>query len=502
MPDSDLIISTTAGDVRGSARGSLHSWRGIPYAAPPIGGLRFRAPQPALPWEGVRDAIDFGKAPPQKPGTPELGAGKRTPMGEDCLTVNVTRRATPAASPRPVVVWIYGGAYSFGSSGARAYNGSQFVENGDVVYVSFNYRLGALGYLDFTRYSTRERKFDSNLGPRDQLAALQWVRDNIAAFGGDPANVTIIGQSAGANSVTTLMCVPAAHGLFARAIALSSAPTSVYSTERSAAWASDFVKLLGGDDESAVATLTSATPEQLVAATEKLTKAAPEEAPGTLSLCPVVDGDFLPQYPVDAFREGTAARVPLIIGSMDREGAFFQKFIKVLPTTGPRVERMFEVTDPASRDRVIATYPGFPKPAVATDIAGDIIFWQPCLLVAEAHSQYAPTWSYRCDFATPLLRLAGLGATHGMELGLIFAEPHLGISRMTQLLGGRRAAAAVSKRWHDRWIAFFTDGSVGADWPRYDAQDRSTLIIDTTDRVEKDPRSVRREAWREYVNYR
>jgi para-nitrobenzyl esterase len=502
MPNTDIIVTTSGGAVRGAIRGAVQSWRGIPYAAPPVADRRFRAPAPVEPWEGVRDATDFGAVPPQEPGNTQIGAGKKTPMSEDCLTINVSRRSGETSSLRPVMVWIYGGAYSLGASSSTAYVGSNFVENGDIIFVSFNYRLGALGYLDFTKYSTPARPFDSNLGLRDQVAALEWVRDNIAAFGGDPTNVTIFGESAGANAVTTLMCVPAARGLFARAIAQSSAPTSVYSTERTAAWASAFIGILGGADANAVDLLTSATPEALVAATSKLTSGMPLEQPGTLSLAPVVDGDFLPMHPVDAFRNGSAVAVPLIIGTNNREGAFFQKMMKVLPTSKALIDKMFEITDPGAKQRVLAAYPEYSKQAVATDIAGDIVFWQPCVLVAERHSAFAPTWMYRFDFTTRLLELIGLGATHLTEVGLVFGEPHTGMWGATQLLGGRRGAAIVSKRIHQRWIDFATDGTVGPDWPPYESASRKTLIVAEEERVELDPRGDRRRVWEGYANYR
>ena len=223
---------TTGGVVRGITRGDLSSWRGIPYAAAPVGPRRFRAPGPVEPWEGVRDAAEFGAVPVQERVGEFVGAGRHTPMSEDSLTLNVVAPADPSPAPRPVMVWLYGGAFVVGASSSPTYRGYDLVRGGDVVYVSVNYRLGALGWLDFAAYSTAEHPMDSNLGLRDQIAALEWVRDNIAAFGGDPDNVTLFGESAGAISVTTLLTVPSAAGLFHRAIAESSAPGLAYARER------------------------------------------------------------------------------------------------------------------------------------------------------------------------------------------------------------------------------------------------------------------------------
>ncbi|NLE78118.1 MAG: carboxylesterase/lipase family protein, partial [Rhodococcus sp.] len=195
----DMLVRTTDGPVRGRRVGGLRAWRGIPYAAPTAGPRRFRAPAPIEPWSEVRECTEFGDAPPQAKSYTALRPGKYQPTSEDCLTVNVLAPAHDDGTKRPVMVYIYGGAYIMGMSATGVYNGSALVRRGDVVYVSFNYRVGTLGYLDFSRYSTPERPFDSNLGLRDQVAALEWVQRNIAAFGGDPDNVTLFGESAGGN---------------------------------------------------------------------------------------------------------------------------------------------------------------------------------------------------------------------------------------------------------------------------------------------------------------
>ena len=230
------------GPVRGAVNSGLRTWRGIPYAAPPVGELRLRLPQPVRPWTEVFDATAYGPVPPQPRGRGFLGAGRRTPMDEDCLTVNVTAPLAPAA-PRPVLVYLYGGGFTTGAASAEAYDATRLVERGDVVYVCMNYRLGALGFMDFRRYSTPQRPFDANCGLADQVAALRWVQRNIARFGGDPGNVTIFGQSAGAMSVTALMCAPSAKGLFHRAIALSSAPSTAYGPGLPEKWAAKLLDL-------------------------------------------------------------------------------------------------------------------------------------------------------------------------------------------------------------------------------------------------------------------
>ena len=484
-------------------------WRGIPYAAPPVGELRFRGPRPVVAWEGVRPAVDFGPVAPQDRNGQFAGPPTSVPMSEDCLTLNVIAPDAPAGASLPVMVFVHGGAYSVGSSREIRKQGESLVRHGGVVFVNLNYRLGALGYLDFSAFSTRARRFDSNLGLRDQVAALEWVKGNIAAFGGDPANVTLFGESAGGNAVTTLMAVPAAHGLFARAIAQSSPANAIYPPEVTAQWARDFVELLSGaidnwstestSPEEAGALLAGADVDELVWATTRMQLLTPDRAPGTVVLAPVIDGNFLPERPLDAFKGGRAARVPLIIGTNDREGSLFRGRLDILATTPPRIRAIFAKTRKRSRKAVKAQYPGLPARRPAADFGGDLAFWYPSIKVAERHAQFAPVHFYRFDIAPRLLRLTGHDATHGLELFALFDRMDGMFGRMLGMLGGRAAFKRAGARMQAEWLSFARDGSVSDRWPKYTRRRRRTLIIDRVDRVEEDPRSARRLAWQEFV---
>jgi para-nitrobenzyl esterase len=488
--------------VRGVAERGLRAWRGIPYAAAPVGPLRFRAPTPVEPWRGVRDASSWGPVAPQLHRGQFAGAGPRIPQGEDCLNLNVLAPAAGEAdSLRPVMVFIHGGGYSVGSSRQEPRRGEALVREGGVIYVSLNYRLGALGYLDFSRYSTPERPFESNLGLRDQVAALQWVRDNIAAFGGDPEAVALFGESAGGNAVTTLMTVPAAAGLFQRAIAQSASANAVYPAQLTAEWAGDFIEILRNrvGDADPVELLTSTDPATLAVATAALTRMAPDQTPGTIPLCPVIDGDFLPERPLDSLRDGRAHRIPLLIGTNAREGSLFSGRIDILASTPERIRAIFVKTSEEARQAIAAQYPGIPARPAALDFGGDYSFWYPSVKVGEKHSRYAPVWFYRFDAAPSLLRRMGLDATHGLEMYPLFDRLNGWMGRGMTLLGGRRAFKSIGARMRRWWLSFAETGVPDAGWPRYDEQSRATLIIDDVDRIELDPRGDRRRAWRAFV---
>ena len=484
-------------------------WRGIPYAAPPVGDLRFRAPRPVLPWSGLRDASEFGPVAPQDRNGQFSGPPTSVPMSEDCLTVNVIAPGEPGGGPRPVMVFVHGGAYSVGSSREIRKQGEGLVRQGGIVFVNFNYRLGALGYLDFSAFSTRARRFESNLGLRDQVAALEWVRDNIAAFGGDPGNVTLFGESAGGNAVTTLLAVPAAQGLFARAIAQSPPANAIYAPDVTANWAREFVELLSEavdnsstestSPEDAGALLAGADIHDLVRATTRMQLLTPDRAPGTVVLAPVIDGSFLPERPLDAFKYGRAARIPLIVGTNDREGSLFRGRLDILATTPPRIRAIFAKTRKRSRKALKALYPGLPARRPAADFGGDLAFWYPTVKVAERHARFAEVHFYRFDIAPRLLRLTGHDATHGLELFALFDRMDGAFGRLLGVLGGRAAFKRAGSRMQAHWLSFAHDGRVGDDWPKYTARKRRTLIFDRLDRVEHDPRGERRVAWQEFV---
>ncbi|MEO7016777.1 MAG: carboxylesterase/lipase family protein [Leifsonia sp.] len=492
-----LRVTVTGGDILGALEGQTCAWRGIPYAAAPVGARRFRAPQPVEPWDGIRDATEFGEIAPQTLRRRMRGVPAVVAASEDCLTVNV-QAPTTASGLLPVLVFIHGGGYSSGSSREFSGQGQSFVLTGRAVYVSFNYRLGPFGYLNFSRYSTPDRPLESNLGLRDQVVLLRWVRDNIEAFGGDPERVTVFGESAGGKAVTTLMARPEARGLFARAIGQSAPPAAVYGPELTQAWAAEFVDILRGitgSTEPAHDLLVGAAVPDLLATSLILQTQTPDARPGMFCLAPVVDGEFLPEPPIEAIRAGHASRVPLIIGTNEREGSVFRGRVDILPRTRARIDALFERAPQASHKRMRQAYPGLPGRRPAADFGGDFGFWYPSIRVADFHSAFAPVYVYRFDFAPRLLKLVGLDATHGVEMFALFNRMDVPLARAINSLGGREAYAGAGDRMREHWLTFAETGEMHDSWPPYSERSRMTLLINEQDRIEKDPNRVRRRAW-------
>jgi para-nitrobenzyl esterase len=487
-------VATTAGIVEGFARDGVTRWRSIPYAAPPWLGLRFRAPQPPMPWRGVRDCQEFSFCAPQDPRFTFTGVTARQSISEDCLSLNVVAPTKATQPALPVMFFVHGGGYFFGSTATPIYDGAPLARQG-CVYVSANYRLGPLGCLDLSSLATPEHPIDSNLFLRDLVLALQWVKDNIANFGGDPDNVTIFGESAGGHAVSALLAVPQAQGLFHRAISESPPAGMVRPPEHAEEIADRFVHELGVKRRDAAKTVMQANSTQLLEALSTVITTTLRRVPGAFGIGATVDGQTLLRDPVESMALGEAHRVPLVIGHNAHEATLFARFMNYLPTNQATIEKLLATIDSTSRDHIMAAYPGYPDPRTCLRIGGDVVFGSNAWRIADAHARHAPTYLYRYDYTPRLLSWSGFGATHGTELLAVFDVYRSRFGRLLTLADDRSAALQVSDDIQRRWISFGYKGIPGYDWPRYGERERPVMIFDRRSRIEHDPAPARRRAW-------
>ncbi|HEX9038153.1 MAG TPA: carboxylesterase/lipase family protein [Ktedonobacterales bacterium] len=498
------IVQTDAGVVIGSYEQDVATFRGIPFAAPPVGPRRFAAPQPPEPWDGVREARAYSATPPQlDPSTRRLPGLDLAPLfgdgwqrGDDYLTVNVWTPEVGAGSGSPVMVFIFGGAFVAGSSAVPLYSGARFARDG-VVFVNFNYRVGVEGFLPLEGGET-------NLGLRDQIAALRWVQENIAGFGGDPRNVTIFGESSGALSVDTLLSVPAARGLFRRAISQSGGGQHTMSREQAGLVAARLAETLGVAPARAdIATipferLIEAQTQTLVTSVNLNTARDADPTGGLTLFMPVRDGDLISTQPVEALRQGASGDVDILVGTnADEMNLYYapsgvvgmldndEKVVASLAGRHP---------DPAS---LLATYrasrPGAQPGALFSAIMTDWMFGIPTLRLAEAHAPQ-PGGTYVYEFAWPTPTLGGaLGTCHGLELGFVFDTLDTPGLTGPEGMAGERPPAELASQVHRAWINFARTGDPG--WPSYNAQSRAVMRINTPWALVNDPRPEERQAW-------
>jgi para-nitrobenzyl esterase len=483
------IATTTTGDVRGKTRDDIHMFRSIPYAAPPVGPRRFRPPQPVAPWADVFDATRFGPVAPQNPSALETLMGAAEPVIEEagCLTLTVFTPGLDDAK-RPVLFWIHGGAFIIGTGSTPIYDGRRFAQHGDVVVVSINYRLGAFGFLHLEEIFGPAFRGSGNLGILDQVCALEWVRDNIAAFGGDPEQVTIFGESAGGMSVGTLLGLPAAQGLYARAIVESGGGSFCATAEDATAIARSVLAETG---IATVADLESAPMDAILAAQ---TKALTARASTDLAFMPVVDGTVLPRRPVDAVADGLGS-VPTLIGTTKDEMTLFTVLdLGLGEIDAEAVSRALRESfgDDASGvlARYRALYPDLGERDLFTVVATDRVFRVPALRLAEAGLPHRPTYMYLFTWETPVFN-GKLKSCHALELPFVWdAVDRPGLSILTGDGPGRQELADAM---HTAWIAFARTGDPG--WPAYDLDRRATQRFDTVVEVLDDPMGAQRVLW-------
>jgi para-nitrobenzyl esterase len=486
MDIAEPVVRTGGGQVRGRTSDGVAVFRGIPFAQPPVGELRFAAPRPALPWDGVREATAFGPPPPQS----ELWPSSIPPLApgadpDDWLTVNVFSPDLGAAG-LPVMVWIYGGAFRSGSASMPDYDGTALAQR-NVVMVTFNYRVGVEGYAYLPGAP-------ANRALLDQLAALRWVRENIAAFGGDPDLVTVFGESAGASAIAAMLVMPAAAGLFRRAI-VQSVPGTFFST----ALAVDITAAIAAAAglPGSLEAFAAADPARLAVASDAVLPARYRARWGrvayTVPFSPVVDGEVLTTTPWRGLATAAGRGVDLIAGHNRDE---FRLFNAIAGRRGHVTAEMAAdalralAPDQDGAAAYRAGYPGADAETLFELVYSDWLFRMPSLHLAQAHAAAGGrTFLYELTYPASF---GDLGSCHTIDIPLVFGV-YAGVGRL--LFGPEPSASAVrlGDLMRSQWVAFATDGDPG--WPPYDADGRTTRVYADPPDVAPYPERASQRIW-------
>jgi para-nitrobenzyl esterase len=502
---SGSVVETTYGRVSGSVRSDVQVFRGVPYGASTEGGGRFRPPSPPQAWTGVREATTFGAKAPQPPGIESTlisdefrsAAGGMTTtdaVGEDCLVLNVYASALDDGR-RPVMVWLHGGGHTMGS--AAQYNGSRLAARGDVVVVTINHRLGMMAYLYLDEVVPDRFAGSGNVGMLDIVAALEWVRANIAAFGGDPENVTIFGESGGGSKVSTLLAMPPARGLFHRAIVQSGPGLRGIEPAAATAAAEEVLATLGIAPNK-VDALLELPLDRLLEVQSVVGASAGGSGPvggrRAYPFAPVVDGGALPQHPFDPAASPLAAEVPLIIGTNKDEAT---TFLLMRPnfesTTQPEIEElatsMFGDGARDVLDLYARTQPDETPVELLVSLSMTDAIWLDSIHLAERKGAGgpAPVFMYQFAYETDVLN-GKLKAAHGLEVPFVFGDV-----AAAPLTGSNPGRFELAQLMSEAWVTFAKTGDPNhaglPKWSPYSPDDRATMIFDTPCRVDVDPRT-------------
>ncbi len=478
----NFILITPQGKVRGRFRDSCIKYFGVPYAEAPVGNLRFKAPVEKLEWFGELDATKFANDPIQHP----MYFG----CSEDCLYLNIyVPKCVSRGKKLPVVVWLYGGSYVHGGCKGNAakhgkhglYDAETFAVENSCIVVTLNYRIGVFGFLYLAGIS---KEYESNLGLKDCEMALRWVQRNIDSYGGDPNNVTLWGQSAGAALAVAMMCVPSAKDLFHKVISQSACMESFYTPEEATDVAVKYLDLVGIKNIDEIHKISY---NQLTKAIESMDNIVREKKFGICSINPVVDGEYLMDFPSTSTFADLGK--PILIGSNANEARVFKSVMKGIKQDDV-LGRLFPDFSSEYRQKVIDAYSNNPKTRDFCDIAGDIMYKVQKYNVADAISVNNPVYVYQFNYAPVLFRLLGFDACHVAEMPLLFGNMKPWFN-MPLYFGDQSTAAEIGKRMRKYWGNFVWSGNpnyaidgdspMSVVWQKYTSSDRNCMNFGKTD---------------------
>jgi para-nitrobenzyl esterase len=496
------VVDTKNGKIEGLLENGINVFRGVPYAAPPVGDLRWMPPQPVKSWKDVRSAKEFGPIAPQNTMPGGMMMQVPQPQSEDCLFLNIWTPGLDNAK-RPVMVWIHGGAFTMGSGSDPMYDSNKLLKRGNIVLVSINYRLGMLGFLRLKDATGGKIPATGNEGLLDQVLALKWVKDNIAAFGGDPNNITVFGESAGSMSIACLMVMPKAKDLFQKGIMESGVGSVAVPKEEANRCGELFVKESGfkKDDAKAMRAFTTA---QLLEMEMKIRMASAGAGgtPRVTSSYPVTDGEVIPDFPNKLAREGAAKGILTIIGTNLDEYTLFgmmdpgfanlteadmkKRLAAMLPGKG--ADELVEVYNKAIQKRGEQATPV----NILTAITTDVMFRMPSLDLVEAQrDSKTPVYSYIFTWKSPVMG-GVLKSCHALEIGFVFGKYD------AMFCGTGPEADKLSECMQDAWLVFAKTGNPSGkcigEWPAY-GNKRMTMVLGKDSHVEAAPFEAERAVW-------
>ncbi|MBI9010324.1 MAG: carboxylesterase/lipase family protein [Tenericutes bacterium] len=494
---TNITITTKTGRLVGIYKERTNIFLGVPFAIPSVNENRFKRAVSLPISSEIIDCTTF-KNKAIQPQIGNLKIANQIKMSEDCLHLNIWAPKI-GLKKKAVLVWIHGGAFMSGENSVKMFDGEQFCKNGDIVFVSIQYRLGILGFMDFSFLNSSDFSFDSNIGLSDQIEALKWVQENIKYFGGDKSNVTVMGESAGATSILSLISSPLAKNLFHKAICQSPVVESVLSKENAKFWALKAMEIMGLEKNDVLG-LSNVSEENVIQATLKINQKFTDIMPGSWPFGPVIDSDLLPNTIVDAFKQNKAMSLPLLIGTNKDEAANFVKETEAwLPSNEKHIDRMFELNPKLNKVKVLRNYESYPSIKALRDIGRDMSFVTGNTIISDKNSKLADTFVYRFDYETIVAKKMNIGAFHGLEIMFAFNNLECELSQI--LAYEQENPRIIANMLHRYWINFVKNSNPNSKdlvyWNNYTQKNKETLLLDVNPKIILNPDKKGYEIWKD-----